>query len=88
MASGGYIDMFYVYILKGINNDRYYVGQTGNLEKRLADHNIGLCSSTKKWIPWKIVYEEEFLYRGEALKRERKIKSYKRGNAFKKLINK
>ena len=40
----------------------------------------------KKYLPWKIVYTETFKTKSEAYKRELQIKSYKGGNAFKKLI--
>ena len=65
---------------------KYYIGQTGNLEKRLADHNLGLCGSTKKWIPWQLVYNEAFSFRGDAMKIEKQIKSYKGGEGFRKLV--
>jgi len=79
--------MFHVYILKSVENNRYYVGQTGSLEKRLADHNLGLCRSTKKWLPWRLIYKEVFLSRADAMKRERQIKNYKGGIAFKKIVS-
>lgn len=42
--------------------------------------------STKAYSPWDIVYVEEFASKLGAYKRELKIKSYKGGEAFKKLI--
>jgi putative endonuclease len=79
--------MFYIYILKSINSNHYYIGHTSKLQERLSNHNSGLVKSTKKYLPWKIVYTETFRTKSEAYKRELQIKSYKGGNAFKKLIN-
>ncbi len=79
--------MFYVYILKSEKDGRYYIGCTSDINMRLAWHNEGKNTSTKYRRPLKLVYNEEFLTKKEAMKRERKIKSYKGGNEFKKLIN-
>ena len=79
--------IFFVYILQSMKDKRYYIGYTSNLERRLIFHNNGLNTSTKNRRPLKLVYFEEVLSKSEAIKRERKIKSYKGGNEFKKLIN-
>lgn len=78
--------MFKVYILKSKINGRYYIGHTEDLENRLSRHNRGLVKSTKSYRPWRVVYTEEFENKNDAYKREFKIKSYKGGNSFKKLI--
>jgi len=64
-----------VYILYSISVDRYYVGQTSNLEDRLKRHNQGRSKYTKSGIPWKLMYKESFETRSEAMAREKKIKS-------------
>jgi len=78
----------YVYILQSLKDNNYYVGYTTNLQNRLNYHNAGKQRSTKSRIPFKLVYFEEFQLKRSALLREKEIKSYKGGNAFKKLINK
>lgn len=80
-------DMFYVYILKSEKDNRYYIGCTNNINMRLVWHNEGRNTSTKYRRPFKLVYSEEFLMKKDAIQRERKIKSYKGGNEFKKLIS-
>jgi len=80
--------MYNTYILKSDRIDRYYIGSTEDLKKRIKEHNKGEVRSTKSGIPWKLVYYESFLSRNKAYKRERQIKSYKGGEAFKKLIKK
>jgi len=47
--------MFYVYILRSINNpEHFYVGYTNDLKKRIKDHNSGVSIHTNKFRPWKI----------------------------------
>lgn len=77
--------MFWVYVLKNDLSDKIYIGQTENLEKRINQHNgrnFRKSSYTKlnkgKWVS---VYEEEFITREEAIKRERQLKS-SRGRNF------
>ena len=77
---------YYVYILQSEKDERYYIGSTSNIEQRLAWHNAGKQRSTKSRIPFVIVHTEEFESKTEALKREKQIKSYKGGNAFKALL--
>ncbi len=75
-----------VYILKSKEFNRYYIGVTTNITERVSRHNQGRNRSTKPYKPWDLIHTEEFDSKTEALKRERQIKSYKGGNAFKKLI--
>ncbi len=47
--------MFYVYILESINfPDKFYVGYTQDLKKRLHDHNVGYSIHTDKFRPWRV----------------------------------
>ena len=79
--------MYYVYILKSLKDGRYYIGYTSNLEERIKKHNAGETKSLKYIRPLKIIYFEKYNTRQEAYKRERQIKRYKGGEAFKKLVN-
>ncbi|HEC21160.1 MAG TPA: GIY-YIG nuclease family protein [Candidatus Peregrinibacteria bacterium] len=78
--------MYTVYILKSKVKERYYIGSTGNLDDRIVRHNQGRNKSTKAHRPWNVALTENYKTKKEALKRERKIKSYKGGEAFKKII--
>jgi len=80
--------MFKVYILKSSIKERYYIGCTSELDARLRLHNAGKVSSTKAYKSWTVTYFEKFRNRRDAFSRERQIKSYKGGVAFKKLIDK
>jgi len=78
--------MYKVYILQSLKNNRYYIGHTNNIYKRLKRHNSGQVKSTKPYLPWKIVHTEDYKTKAEAYKREMEIKSYKSGIKFKKLL--
>lgn len=67
--------MYYGYILYSAVVDRYYVGQTSNLEDRLKRHNQGRSKYTKSGIPWNLVYKESFENQTDAKEKERKIKN-------------
>ncbi|MCK5060158.1 MAG: GIY-YIG nuclease family protein [Candidatus Pacebacteria bacterium] len=79
--------MYIVYIIKSEKSGRYYVGFTNNIENRLTHHNSGATVSTRAGRPWLVVYQEKFSDKKSAWLRERQIKKYKGGEAFKKLIN-
>ncbi|MEK7078804.1 MAG: GIY-YIG nuclease family protein [Patescibacteria group bacterium] len=76
-----------VYILQNNQSKRYYIGSTNDIDRRITEHNRGQTKSTRVAGNWMIVYKEEFDNRIDAKRRERQIKSYKGGNAFKKLIS-
>ena len=78
--------MYKVYIIKSEVTDRFYIGHTENFQNRLKRHNAGLVRSTKSGIPWYEIYIEEVNDKNLAYRREMQIKSYKGGEAFKKLI--
>jgi len=64
----------------------FYIGCTADLMKRLRKHNSGKTLSLKNRRPLKLVYSEEYSQAEDAYKREKQIKKYKGGEAFKKLI--
>jgi len=47
--------MYYIYAIKSLLNQRIYIGQTDNLERRAVFHNSGKVISTYKDLPWKII---------------------------------
>jgi len=79
--------MYFVYIIKSLKDQKYYIGSTSDVEARLAYHNSGRQRSTKNRIPFILIYSEKFVSRSEAEVREKQIKSYKGGMAFKRLIS-
>ncbi|GAB1452460.1 hypothetical protein MASR2M47_25160 [Draconibacterium sp.] len=79
--------MYHIYILQSQKDNKYYIGSTSNVQSRLNYHNSGRQRSTCHRVPFKLVYTEEFTSNTDALKREKQIKSYKGGEAFKRLIS-
>lgn len=62
----------YVYLLQSIAYpDKRYVGLTGDLEKRLADHNSGRSPHTSRYMPWKVVVSVRFVDDDRAVRFER-----------------
>jgi len=76
-----------VYILYSLSVDRYYVGQSANLENQLKRHNQGKSKHTKSGIPWTLKYKEAFASRSEAMAREKKIKSAKNREYLRRIIH-
>ncbi len=66
-----------VYILYSATFDRYYIGQTNNLDNRIKRHNNGYVRSTKPYRPWKIAFRTNTKDRKSAVRLENQIKSYK-----------
>jgi len=66
--------MFTVYILQSQSLDRYSVGFTNDLARRLEEHNRKKGKYTDSGIPWQLVYHEIFSTKMEAMDREKFIK--------------
>ena len=70
--------MYYTYILYSSEFDKYYIGQTNDIYKRIKKHNSGYVLSTKSYIPWELVLSIEKKTRSEALILEKKLKNLNR----------
>ena len=54
--------MWFFYILQSLTKpDYFYKGSTGNLEKRLVEHNAGETASIRPYLPFRIVYYEAYM---------------------------
>ena len=78
--------MYYVYILKSLKDHKFYIGSSSDIKKRLNFHNSRLQRSTRNRVPFVLIFQEEFPDKKQALKREKQIKAFKGGEAFRKLI--
>jgi putative endonuclease len=70
--------MHFVYILYSSVHDRYYIGQTGDVQERLVRHNHGTEKATAPYLPWDLIWFAEKPTRGEAMILERKLKNLSR----------
>jgi putative endonuclease len=75
-----------VYILFSEKLNKYYVGSTSDINRRIIEHNKGKAKYTKTGIPWIIVYTETFYEIVEARRREIYIKKQKSRKFIENLI--
>ena len=78
--------MFYVYILQSIKDRQLYTGYTSDLKKRIKEHNQGLNFSTKRYMPWEIIYYEACKEETDAKRREKYLKTTQGGRLIKRRI--
>jgi putative endonuclease len=67
--------MYFVYVLRSQVCDRFYVGMSEDVERRIGEHNSGKTKSTKFYAPWNLVFVEKFETRIEARNREKFLKA-------------
>ncbi|NJP04038.1 GIY-YIG nuclease family protein [Candidatus Gracilibacteria bacterium] len=68
---------YVVYVLKSERDQKRYIGVTGNIDRRLAEHERGKVKSTKQRRPLKLIHREEFEKKEEAWAREKFLKTGK-----------
>ncbi|MBO1224045.1 MAG: GIY-YIG nuclease family protein [Candidatus Scalindua sediminis] len=79
-----FMDGWYmVYILKSKKNNKIYIGCTSNIEKRMKEHQTGLCYYTSRMLPVELIYYEAFKSKKDAFEREKRLKYY--GSALRNL---
>ena len=69
--------MYFTYVLQSLTSNKLYVGQTNNLQDRIQRHNNSRNIYTKNKGPWKLIFSREFKSRTEAVKLEKRLKSFK-----------
>jgi putative endonuclease len=79
--------MYSVYILYSESFNRYYVGYTNDLDRRIAEHNRKKGKFTDAGIPWKLVHSELFNTKKEAMAREKFIKNKKSKSFILEILN-
>ena len=77
----------FCYILFSTKLNKYYVGSTPDLERRLNDHNRGKEKFTRTGMPWQLVYMETFEELAMARRRELDIKKKKSRKYIESLIS-
>ncbi|MFH1631737.1 MAG: GIY-YIG nuclease family protein [bacterium] len=77
--------MNFVYFLKSQSTGRFYIGKTSNLKERMSQHQRGKVYSTRRFVPWILVYFEAYGDLDRATIRERKLKQF--GSAYAGLLN-
>ena len=83
-----YIHMsYFVYIIKSLKDNSFYIGSTNDLDRRLSEHNQGLSKYTSAKTPWDLVYSESFGDVTAARKREYFLKKQRNRAFYQKLID-
>ena len=60
----------YVYILQSEKDNKFYIGLTNNLKRRVEEHHNGEVVSTKGRRPFKLIFYEAYLNEKDAVRRE------------------
>lgn len=68
------MENYYTYIIESITNQRWYIGHTNDIDRRLSEHNSGQNKSTKGKGPWKLIFLRSFNNNLDANKFELKFK--------------
>lgn len=76
----------YVYILRSLKNQRFYIGSTIDVNNRFKKHQDGLVFSTKRNRPYKIELTQEYSTITQAKQIEYRIKNLKRKDYIEKII--
>ncbi len=77
----------FVYIIYNIDHDKFYVGQTYSLKKRIFEHKNSLGNYTSRYgTNWSLLYFEVCEDRKVAMTREKYFKSLKSKIALKNFI--
>ena len=72
---GGSVKLHYVYIIFSKELNKYYAGETSDLDIRIGRHGKDRTKFTGKAQDWKLIWSKEVSTRTEALKIEKSIKN-------------
>ena len=67
--------MHYVYVLYSESDHGLYIGYSGNLRRRLKEHQAGFSVATSYRGPWRLIYSEAYVEEADARGREEFLKS-------------
>src|SRR3990167_643676 len=78
---------YYVYLLQSLKyKDKLYIGSTADLKKRVAKHNRAVNFSTRPYAPWRLIFYEAYLYKEDAKRREKYLKTSKGAKIIKQML--
>ena len=80
--------LVHVYILWSESTQRYYIGVSQDVSRRLSEHNQKKSRYTQNGAPWKLVWQTQKPNRSEALILERKLKNLKSAKRIAEFIEK
>lgn len=69
--------MYYVYVLFSQPENKFYIGFTENLKRRIEEHKVGNTHTTKRYKEKEMIFYEAFLSEKDARRREKYFKTTK-----------
>ena len=81
-----YSPVCHLYILYSASIDRYYIGVSIKLARRLGRQKGGSSKATKIGVPWVLVHTELYRTKSEAMKRASYLKRQKSRKLIEKII--
>jgi len=72
--------VYWVYIMTNKSNSVYYIGMTNNIRRRVIEHRSRIPpeSFTSRYNVFKLIYTETYRSPIAAIRREKKLKRWKR----------
>lgn len=67
--------MHYTYVLLSLIDNKFYIGSSTDLKRRIKEHKNGEVFSTKGRLPVRLVFYEAFLNKKDAIRREKYFKT-------------
>jgi putative endonuclease len=75
-----------VYILRSLKTDKFYVGSTNNLTRRLEEHNRGHSTYTRDTGPYELVFSQGYPSLTVARRIEQWLKAQKSAKFLERII--
>ncbi|MDP3888769.1 MAG: GIY-YIG nuclease family protein, partial [bacterium] len=66
--------MFFVYVLRSFKDQKFYIGYTEDLNKRVSHHLLGEVPATQSRLPLQLIYYEAYVDKRDAKGREKFLK--------------
>ncbi len=67
--------IWYTYVLYNKKLNKFYIGSTNNLKRRIKEHQNSKTQTTSMGGKWNLVYYEACLAKKDAQERERQLKT-------------
>lgn len=77
---------YYVYVLRSLKDNKFYIGYTADLKKRFKEHQEGDVTSTKSRSPFELIFYEAYRNKYDAIRREKYFKTSKGKNTLTQML--
>ena len=78
--------MHYVYVLRSKESEKFYIGSTGNIERRITEHKKGEGHTSSRMKDPELVFYEAFFDKKDSLRRERYFKTTKGRSSLRQIL--